>query len=114
MSDPFPTLTNFLGDLLLYLIFIGIILATISAVVSGILFLPIFGAGERRKEIAGIALRATVAGLIVILLALPARNALLHYFSLPKQMPAIPTVPVGTPTPSVPAATPTPTPTQGQ
>ncbi len=111
MTDPFPQLTTFLESALLYLIFLGIILSAISAVVAGILYLPIFGLGERRTAIAGAALRATVIGLIIVLLALPARGALLRYFPVPTNLPPIPTVPLTTPpagSSPVPAATSTP------
>jgi cytochrome b561 len=107
MADPFPQLTTFLENLLLYLIFLGIILAGISGVVCGILYLPIFGLSERRREIANAALRGTVIGLLVVLLALPARAALLHFFPLPTGLPPIPVIPVTTPT-MAPASTPSP------
>lgn len=108
MIDPFPQLTAFLASLLLYLIFLGVILSTISAVVAGILFLPVFGSNDQRIAYGSLALRLTAIGFIVIVLAIPARSALLHYFPLPTSLPAIPTVPLSTPAP-----TPTLTP-QGQ
>jgi cytochrome b561 len=107
MTDPFPQLTSFLENVLLYMIFLGIILAGISGVVCGILYLPIFGLSERRREIAGTALRATVIGLLVILLALPARAALIHFFPLPTNLPPIPVVPMTTPG-TTPSGTPSP------
>ncbi len=94
--DPFPQFTSFLENILLYLIYIGIILATISGIVAGILFLPIFGLSERRASLGGTALRMTVIGILVILLALPLRNALLAHFPLPS---GVPTIPLSTPTP---------------
>jgi hypothetical protein len=52
-------------------------------------------------------LRLTVIGLIVILLAIPARNALLAHFPLPVNVPAIPlTTPAAGQTP-IPGQTPT-------
>jgi hypothetical protein len=107
MTDPFPALTIFLENIMLYLIFIGIILASISAIVAGILFLPIFGLSERRASLGGTALRMTVLGLFIILLAIPTREALLRNFPVPTNIPAIPTVPMSTP-----GATPIVTPTR--
>ena len=104
MGDPLPQLTTFLGDLLLYLIYLGIILAVISAVIAGILLLPIFGLSERNTALGTNALRWAVIGLLVILLAIPIRNILLHYFPPPTGTPTIPFV---TPTPG---RTPTRTP----
>src|SRR5581483_10534397 len=83
ITDPFPQLTAFLGALLLYLIYLGVILSTISAVAAGILFLPIFGHNEQRTSIGSLALRLTAIGFIIIVLAIPARTALLHFFPLP-------------------------------
>jgi hypothetical protein len=64
------------------------------------LFFPIFGLSDRRTAIAATALRATFIGLLIILLAVPARTALLHYFPPPANIPAIPAVPLATPTPT--------------
>lgn len=107
MVDPFPAFTAFLETILLYLIFIGIILATISGVIAGILFLTIFGLSTQRASVGTRALQFTAIGLIVILLAIPARNALLAHFPLPPGLPAIPlSTPVASPVP-------TPKPVQG-
>jgi len=100
ITDPFPQLTAFLGALLLYLIYLGVILSTISAVAAGILFLPIFGHNEQRTSIGSLALRLTAIGFIIIVLAIPARTALLHFFPLPTNLPAIPAIPLSTPTPT--------------
>lgn len=102
MADPFPAFTAFLEMILLYLIFIGIILATISGVFAGIIFLPIFNLSTQKTAVAVRALQFTGVGLLIILLAIPARNALLAHFPLP---PGVPTIPLSTP-----AVPPTPTP----
>jgi hypothetical protein len=112
MTDPFPLLTAFLENTLLYLIYIGVILATISAVLAGILFLPIFGLTNQRAALGSTALRMTVIGIVVILLAVPVRNAMLGAFPTPVNLPPIPltspTVSVPTPTrvPSTPTRVP--------
>ncbi len=101
MVDPFPELTAFLENILLYLMYIGIILATISGVVSGILFLPIFGLSEVRRSLGTIALRSTIIGLLIILLVIPVRNALIVHFPVPTTIPVIPLSTPSTPlTPS--------------
>jgi hypothetical protein len=102
MTDPFPAFTQFLTNILTYLIFIGIIFATISGIVAGILFLPIWGFSDRRTSAGAIALRLTVVGLIIILLAVPARNALLKFFPPPTALPPLPPIA----TPATPQATP--------
>jgi len=103
MTDPFPAFTDFLQTFLLYLIYIGIILSTISGVFAGILFLPIFNLSNQRMAIAIKALQFTGIGLLVIVLAIPARNALLTHFPLP---PGVPSIPLSTPV--VPTPTPKP------
>lgn len=107
MTDPFPTLTAFLEDFLLYLIFIGILLATISGIITGILFLPIFGLSELRRSMGAVALRSTVIGLLVILLTIPVRDALISHFPVPTNLPVVP-LSSPTPFPTV-GAQPTPT-----
>jgi hypothetical protein len=102
-TDPFPAFTAFLELILLYMIYSGVILSGISAVLSGILFLPVFGLSVQRTAIAVRALQFTGIGLLVILLAIPARNALIAHFPLPA---GVPTVPLSTPV--VPAPTPKP------
>ncbi len=100
MVDPFPVFTAFLETILLYMIFIGIILATISGVLAGILFLPVFGLSAQRTATGSKALQFTAIGLLIILLAIPARNALLSHFTLPPGLPAIPlSTPVASPIP---------------
>lgn len=111
MVDPFPQITTFLGDVLLYLIYIGIVLAAISGVLAGILFLPVLGFSERHQALASTALRFTFVGLLVILLAIPLRNVILNYFPVPARVPSIPyttptVMPTGIPLPKL---TPTPT-----
>ena len=103
MVDPFPQFTSALENILLYLIFIGIILATISGIFAGIMYLPIFGWLDDQKNALGRnALRMTVIGLLIILIAIPARNAILSQFTLPPGVPAIPlSTPAASPTPRV-------------
>ena len=108
MTDPFPALTAFLEDILLYLMFIGIILATISGIITGILFLPLFGLSELRRSMGAVALRSTVVGLLVILLTIPIRDALVSHFPVPTNLPV---VPLSSPTP-FPSVGPQSTPTQ--
>lgn len=108
LTDPFPQLTTFLDNLLLYLIFIGIILCTISGIVAGILFLPIFGPNDQRTAVGATALRLTAISFLIIVLAIPARSALLHFFPLPTNIPTIPNIPLATPTPTPPIPTLTP------
>ena len=102
-TDPFPAFTAFLELILLYMIYIGVILSGISGVLAGILFLPVFGLNVQRTAIAVRALQFTGIGLLVILLAIPARNALLAHFPLPAGVPAIP---LSTPVPTTPAPKP--------
>jgi hypothetical protein len=115
MTDPFPLFTAFLDNALLYLIFIGIILATISGVISGILYLPIFGFSERRAALGSTALRMTIIGIAIIILTIPIRNALLSLVPVPVSIPAIPlttpTVPVPSPTHAT-STIPVPSPTR--
>jgi hypothetical protein len=96
MIDPFPALTAFLENVLLYLMFVGILLATISGIISGILFLPIFGLSELRRSMGTMALRATVVGLLIILLTIPVRDALIAHFPVPTNLPVMP---LSSPTP---------------
>jgi hypothetical protein len=98
MTDPFPSFTAFLENILLYMIFIGIILSTISAVLAGILYLPVFGFSERRASLGSTALRMTIIGFVIIILAIPLRNALLGWFPTPVN---IPPIPLTSPTPIV-------------
>jgi hypothetical protein len=110
MTDPFPALTAFLDNLLLYLMFVGIILATISGIITGILFLPIFGLSELRRSMGAVALRSTVVGLLIILLTIPVRDALISHFPVPTNLPV---VPLSSPTPfSTAGSQPAPTPTR--
>lgn len=100
MTDPFPQFTAFLENFLLYSIFVGIILSTISGVIAGIAYLPIFTwlLNEQRDAWGRHALRGTVIGLSLILLALPMRNALLANVHLPAGLPPIPLSTPVTPT----------------
>ncbi len=93
MTDPFPQFTILLDEGLAWLIWVGIILAGVSAVLVGLAYLPIFAflLNEQREMWARNALRGTVIGLGIILVALPLRNwVILHYFPLPAGLPPIP------------------------
>ncbi len=100
--DLFPSLTSFLESFLLWLMYLGILLVSISFIIAAILFLPIFGLTERKTSLGAVALKMTIIGLFIILLAIPARNALLVHFPLP---PGVPAIPLSTPT--TPQASPT-------